>query len=232
MRRASAIALALALPFALAACYGKPLPELDFSDDDTTGDDDTTDDDDTGDDDIGDDDTGDDDTGGSGETNCGDDLDNDNDGLVDCSDPDCEQSPLCMWPDQMDHSGTLEFTSAVEDLDDCLTRFTSLLVSTEQEPQCPDGDLTFEGQIQYIEDGCASDVLDLAGVGHPDEVRYGIVFANQDQRPVFVFNLTGNWAAAGVAQFLPQQGMFVAGNDVALGQFGALRTEYTFRDLP
>ncbi len=231
------IALALALSLLLAACYGKPIPP-DW-DDDTTGDDDVSDDDtgdddigddDTGDDDTGDDDTGDDDTGPPGELDCGDDFDNDGDGLTDCSDPDCETNPLCIWPTSLELETRYDFTAAVPDLDDCETHFDSLLVHTEQEPLCTECDLTYEGQLHYTLDGCPQDVLELAGVEHPDEIRLGLVFVAQDRRQVFVQNPMGNWAVVGVAELQTGQGFFLAETDLDLGQFGTFHMEFTFVD--
>ena len=222
------IALALALPLLLAACYGKPLPP-DWDDDDSTGDDDTGDDD-TGDDDTGDDDTGDDDTGPPGETDCGDDQDNDGDGLIDCADPDCEVHPLCVWPTSMEFDGSYDFTSGVEYLDDCQTRFDSLLVATEDEPLCPIADLTYAGNLQYSVDGCAEDVLELTGMGHPDDIRIGLVFISQDRRQVFRSTPDGDWADAGTAEFQQGQGLFRATLVLDLGATGTIQVEYEFVD--
>ena len=231
--QAARIALALTLPLLLAACYGKPIPP-DWDDDDTTGDDDTGDDDtgddDTGDDDTGDDDTGDDDTGPPGEVDCGDDIDNDGDQLTDCADPDCETHPLCLWPDSMEFDGIYGFTSTVEELDDCETHFDSFLVHTEVEPVCPQCDLTFEGQLHYTLDGCGEEVLELAGVGHPDDIRVGMIFIAADRRQVFLLNPMGNWATAGVAELQNGQGVFLTEADMALANVGTFHVEYSFVD--
>ena len=79
-------------------------------------------------------------------------------------------------------------------------------------------------------DGCNEDVLDLTGLGHPDDIRIGLVFINQDRRQVFRLNSEGSWADSGTAEFQQAQGMFLSEQVLDLGAIGTLQIDYEFVD--
>jgi len=188
------------------------------------------------DDDVGhndDDDTGpgdDDDQQADPEVDCQDGQDNDNDGLTDCADSDCETEFVCTWPSQMQHMAKFEFISSGAWPGDCETRFESLLVKTNQGDICTQCDRTFEGQYQYSVNTCA-DILELGGVDLPEEGMSGIVFLSENEREIFTRNTEGIWEAVGTAVLDSGVGHYILERQDDVESFGVLRTSMTFTDL-
>ena len=170
------------------------------------------DDDDNGadDDDVADDDDGadDDDTVPDTETSCDDGLDEDEDGLMDCEDPDCADVAPCNWPEALDHVGTVFFDGwEIEcvfgvpfdyQVDDCATDYTSPLGTTLTVDRCEACDRTFEGPFTYSVDTCTELLPDASDP--PDSGAFGMVFTSATEWEVFSINgETGLWESVGIA---------------------------------
>jgi hypothetical protein len=208
--------LPIVLALAMAGC-----PDGDDDDQGPGDDDDVSDDDDVGDDD---------DQQADPETDCFDGQDNDEDGLIDCADSDCAAEFECTWPGQMQHQARFQFFSESVLLDDCETRFESLMVKTTQGELCPMCDRTYEGQYQYSINSCA-DLLEAGGVDLPDEGRYGLVFISEYEREIFTRNTEGQWESVGVASRDDGVGHYILSRNDDADGWGILVTELTFTDL-
>ena len=193
-------------------------------DDQGSGDDDVShgDDDDTG--------GGDDDQQADPETECEDGQDNDNDNLIDCADPDCQGVFVCTWPSQMQHQARFEFFSDSVWLEDCETRFESLLVKTTQGDVCTTCDRSYAGQYQYSVNTCA-DLLEAGGVDLPEEGMYGLIFVSEYEREIFTRNTEGVWESVGTALLDDGVGHYILSRHDDVESFGVLNTELVFTDL-
>jgi hypothetical protein len=183
----------------LTACPTGRTPGGDDDDDDSVGDDD----------DVADDDDGadDDDTVPDNETDCDDGIDEDEDQLTDCDDPDCAEVAPCWWPDAVDHTGTFAFDGyEIEciylgfpvpyEVDDCDTAYTSPLTQDLTVEDCLACDRTFEGAFTYSTDTCA----DLIGSDSPLSGAFGFVFTSETEWEFWGINAdSGEWESAGVA---------------------------------
>jgi hypothetical protein len=210
--------LPVVLALTLAACGND-------DDDQGPGDDDDAshgDDDDTG--------AGDDDAGADPETDCFDGEDNDHDGQIDCADSDCAAEFECTWPGQMQHQARFQFISESVLLDDCETRFESLLVKTTQGDVCAQCDRSYGGQYQYSVNTCA-DLLEAGGVDLPDQGMYGVVFVSDYEREIFTRNTEGQWEAVGIAAKDDGVGHYILSRHDDADGWGVLVTELTFTDL-
>lgn len=192
----SDIRLLVPLFLALGLLLGCPTPNR--------GDDDGADDDDgTGDDDGADDD----DTVPPNETDCDDTLDEDQDSLTDCEDPDCAEVAPCNWPESIVHAGTFAFEGYDIDcyvggwpipyeVPDCLTTYDSTMGQDLTVTPCAECDRTFEGPFTYSSDTCA----DLIGSESPTSGAIGLVFVSDTQWEFWgLDSATGTWSVGGTA---------------------------------
>ncbi len=132
---------------------------------------------------------------------CDDGLDNDEDGLADCDDSDCESTNYCQWPFTLQHSSIFDFKGrTIEckwngipvdyDVPDCRTALSSTMSMTTEDA-CPQCNRTFYGPFTYSEDSCE----ELVGGDRPSEGRYGLIFA-ENKWVLFTQDETGQWQEA------------------------------------
>jgi hypothetical protein len=196
-------------------------------------DDDAVDDDDT----VGDDDSETEPV--PAENLCDDGSDNDNDGLVDCEDPDCAGQLSCSWPASLDMHTELAFdangTAKAFGVGDCVLEFAGLLGLTEIGNICPSCDATYEGAVSYGPDNCPEDYIT-----RPPVVAYGMIFLSPGEREIWKresetgeWSSLGNWTptAAGPYVVERQEPVFY---DSFLGELevGAFVMVQTFTDSP
>jgi hypothetical protein len=176
----------------LSGCPTRGGNNDDDDNDDSADDDDVSDDDDA---------TGDDDdatTPPPPETECLDGIDNDNDGLTDCEDDDCDNVIECTWPIAIGHSGSFDYEAStlaeIAGYSDCITAFTAGLgVEEDVNGQCPTCDRTFLGPMTYTNDTCPIDDP------RPLTTTFGIVFFTAIQWEIFTSDGAGTWTSVGNA---------------------------------
>lgn len=222
--------LALLLPFVLlAACDRRPTGDDDAAtdDDSTAGDDD---DDDTG----ADDDTTPEPTPLPPEDACEDGADNDEDGLADCADPDCEDVFRCTWPVALTHTATLHFDANTlaefAGYNDCDTMISSTMTELLGAGACDSCDRSFEGNYVYTADDCPQDPADP----RPTFGSYGIDFVDAQTRNVYGRDENGAWNSIGTAFDAGATGTFTLTRTDAVVvkgiDAGELDTTLTFTD--
>ena len=133
------------------------------------------------------------------ETICDDGLDNDEDGLADCLDSDCESTNYCQWPFTLSHTSIVNFAGReIEckyagfpvdyDVPSCRTVLTSTM-TVSPDKECPQCNRTFYGQFTYTEDSCEG------GGVRPTDGYYGLIFA-ENKWVLFTENDAGEWVEA------------------------------------
>ena len=144
-----------------------------------------------------------DDGGPDKEEICDDGLDDDGDGQTDCDDSDCDSFKICTLPEVIDHRSLFDFTGRrvtcetwagdfEEDVDDCVTDFTSALEMVTEGDLCEPCDATYEGAFDYSQDTCTAAFGD--GSSPPASGRFGFAFVNDDKWVLFGKNeTTGTW---------------------------------------
>jgi len=137
------------------------------------------------------------------ESDCEDGLDDDNDGDIDCDDSDCDTFKECTIPEIIDHRSLFDFKGRrvvcetwigdqEEDVDDCVTDFTSALERQYEGDLCGPCDATYEGAFSYSQDTCTAIFGD--GTSPPASGRFGFAFLNDAKWVLFGKNeTTGEW---------------------------------------
>ena len=176
------------------------------------------------------DDDDDDTTAPDPETACQDGQDNDEDGLTDCDDPDCDAVTECTWPTQMDHRSSFAFTSEIGMVDDCETIYTSLLNEAVVLEPCPVCDRTYEGAFNYTVNSC-EDILDFLGMDIPDEGGYGVIFISDQQWEIYSRDEDLQWYSAGIAEYNAQQDHYQLQRVDDIQSVGYITITLTYTDL-
>lgn len=120
------------------------------------------------------------------EADCENGLDDDGDGAIDCDDSDCDSHVPCTWPDTISHRSIFDFQGRRvtcetwagdfdEDVDDCITEFTTELQVVTDGDICTQCDRTYEGTFTYERETCDGQYGDGS---LPTSGRFGFVFAN------------------------------------------------------
>lgn len=120
---------------------------------------------------------------------CDDGLDNDEDGLADCADPDCDSTLACSTPQAMSHQLTLSFEGwritcddgsgpQPYEVSDCATVLELEMARVNAGVTCPDCDATYAGSVAVVSDDCE----DTLGLELPGTLNYGVDFTSRNQR--------------------------------------------------
>jgi len=129
------------------------------------------------------------------ESVCDDNLDNDDDTLTDCADPDCAGASNCGYPTGMvididlfyDASSIAEWAGQ----NDCTTDLT-IAVAADADTGCGTCHKSYTGPYVYGLDTCPE-------AERPLEGSYSFVFTSESQREVYVLDAEGLWALVGTA---------------------------------
>jgi len=138
------------------------------------------------------------------ETDCGDGIDNDEDGLADCLDDDCAAEFSCTWPDTIGHRTQFNFDGYEVEcdlgifdkeftVDDCVTDIRAQLSVATDGDLCTDCDRTYAGTFNYETDTC-TEPEDMGD--RPTEGRFGFVFVSETERELWALNDAGAWEYA------------------------------------
>jgi hypothetical protein len=207
--------------------------------------------DDGGSDDGGSDDGGSDDGGSDDgtelppEAECGDGLDNDEDGSTDCADPDCAEVAPCWWPETVVHDGSFDFLGNRvtcetwigdfdENVDDCTTRYSSTLTAMAEGTGCPVCDRTYSGTLSYSTNSCAS----VIGGDYPSSAEIGLVFHSPTSWEIYGEADDGSWTSTtlsysgGTHSFTTAEPIWVDTGDCDNDPLdvGTLTVTWSFRD--
>lgn len=136
------------------------------------------------------------------EGDCGNGLDDDGDGDTDCADSDCATYEVCTWPDVISHRSVFDFKGRRvtcetwagdfdEDVEDCITEFTSELAVVDDADICTQCDRTYEGAFEYQRDTCGTTYGD--GSALPTSGRFGFIFAENKWVLFGKDETTGTW---------------------------------------
>lgn len=137
------------------------------------------------------------------EGDCTNGIDDDEDGKIDCEDSDCDEVKICTLPQIIDHRSLFDFTGRrvtcetwigdqTEDVNDCVTDFTSPLEMVLEGDLCGPCDATYEGAFSYSQDTCTATFGD--GSAPPASGRFGFAFVNDTKWVLFGKNETsGEW---------------------------------------
>jgi hypothetical protein len=131
------------------------------------------------------------------ELDCDDGLDEDEDGLIDCADDDCSDVFHCTWPDEIELHTMVEFfgneIAQAFGVDDCLLEFEGVLTDESSRLGFDDGDLVFEGPVEYLPGDCPEDY-----VSRPATVAFAFGFLDENTREAWSRDSdTGEWQALG-----------------------------------
>lgn len=157
---------------------------------------------------------------------CDDGIDNDEDGLFDCEDADCDDFAPCTWPTVLQHDAIIGYAASslakLAGIDDCTTVYTSSLVADDAgaPTPCADCDRHFAGDFTYQPDDCASEIVEA----RPVSGWFGFRFTSDAAWEVHVY-LTGD---------KPGWDLFGTASNDGLGTFSVVRVdalEYNGTDL-
>ena len=126
----------------------------------------------------------DDDAEGPVEENCDDGLDEDEDSLTDCEDPDCADVFHCTWPERLEVVSHIEF-SANElaesfGVGDCFLEIGGVLDLSVEPPGCEECDREYTGTVSVVQGDCPEDYIEP-----PSTAAYGFEFVTVAERDLW-----------------------------------------------
>src|SRR5690606_15239759 len=128
---------------------------------------------------------------------CDDALDDDDDGLTDCDDPDCDEAVECSWPEGLAVDGRFDFEPTLlgelGGATPCTIRYTSNQ-ERERPSECADCARSFHGPFTYVTDNCPPDT------DRPTEGSYGLEFTSETHWRAWFRDLDDAWTLMGVAE--------------------------------
>lgn len=134
------------------------------------------------------------------ELDCGDGLDEDEDGTADCLDADCAAEFHCTWPTQIQHRTTFTFNGSritcwgfPYDVEDCAVDFIAV-INESADNACPNCDRSFTGSVTVNQNSCQ----DYGAISIPTSITYGVVFTSPESRTLWARNDSDmTWAEVG-----------------------------------